>query len=215
MSVGPEKPESLELETAIDRHLRGEPDAAETICALLTGPVRTAARIYLGDEHPEVPDVIQETLIAVLEHLRRTGRFEGDLIRFAVTVARNRCRNLLNWRKRHPQRSLDELRSGLADPGADPLQILLGEESLSLLQQALDQLGEACRELLHAFYIRREPADSIRRRYGLRALQSVYYRKSVCLDQAHAVLEKRLAVCSRSAKRDPDPSRRAEGEERS
>ena len=213
MNARRQQPGFDDLEAALGAHLRGEASGAEALYALLTDPVRTAARTFLGDEHADVPDVVQDSLVAVLEHLRRAGRFEGDLVRFAVTVARNRCRNLLNWRQRHRQRPLDELRDRLADDRADPLELLLGEESQRLLQQALDQLGEDCRELLRAFYLRGESADSLRRRYGLSALQSVYYRKAACLDQAYGFFEKRLAVCSRSTRHDRDPSRRAEGEE--
>jgi len=44
--------------------------------------------------------VVQESLLAILSHIGKRGGFEGDLVRFAVTVARNRCRNILIWRQR-------------------------------------------------------------------------------------------------------------------
>ena len=205
MASQPDGAADPSLQADIRAHIRGEEQAAERLCERLAPPLRTAARRLLGDEHPDVDDVVQDSVLATLGHLSRAGAFEGDLVRFGVTVARNRCRNLLAWRSRHRHAPLEQLSHQLAAADTDPLALLLADEVDRLVQQALDSLDEACRRLLEAFYLRRESAETLRRRLGLGVLQSVYYRRNVCLDRAAVFLEKRLAFCSRPDK-EPTPS---------
>ena len=117
---------------------------------------------------------------------------------FAVTVARNRCRDILRWQARHRDRQvpLEPLAAWIADPQRDALGDLLAAERLSLMADAVAALDGACRELLKAFYVQEESAEEIRRRIGLDTVQGVYYRRSVCLRRALDYLNSRLQVRS-------------------
>ena len=201
------------LAADIQAHVCGEASATERLYTRLEPTLRITARRMLGDEHPDVEDIVQEAALATLGHLTRSGGFSGNLVHFSVTVVRNRCRNLLAWRRRHPHAQLEKLTHLLESASGDPLEVLLQDEIDALIQKALDQLDDACRDLLAAYYLRRESAESIRQRLGLGVLQSVYYRRDVCLDRAAQFLEKRLSFCSRPEERRVPSAKRAEGDE--
>ena len=137
--------------------------------------------------------MVQESLLAVLGYLRNRGGFEGDLVRFAVTVERNRCRNILVWRSRHPDVAIEPLCEWLADPQRSPLDSLLEGETRRLLQAGLDSLSRGCRELLHWFYLEDRSIETIRQDIGLDTVQGVYYRRSVCLQQLGRFLNNLVA----------------------
>lgn len=173
----------------------GDAGAAERLCALLMPPVQAATRHFLPADD-EADDVVQETLVAVLEYLRRDGGFTGNLASFATTIARNRCRNLLAWRRRRPQVPIESLAEWLGHPEHTALDVLLDAELLQLLQGSLDALGEECRALLRGFYLEGRSIEELRRAAGLTTVQGVYYRRSLCLDRAAILLKARLAECS-------------------
>jgi len=173
-------------------YVAGSDQAAETLCAELASRMRISARFFLGTDSAEIEDVVQESLVAILAYIRKGGGFEGDLVSFAVTVARNRCRNLLNWHARRPQVPIDGLAEWIADRDRSPLDTLLEAEVHQHLQAALDALGDDCRTLLRAFYLEGVSIESIRQRIGLATVQGVYYRRSVCLDQLREFLKARL-----------------------
>ncbi len=158
----------------------------------LERPVRVSTVRFLRDEHPDRDDVIQETLIATLEYIRKKGGFEGDLVRFAVTIARNRCRNLLSARKRHPSISIEPLAEWIADQERSPLDLVEEKDIRRIIQDAIDKLDRICRFLLRAFYIEGRSIRAIQRKTGLKTVQGVYYRRSVCLDRVAGILRERL-----------------------
>jgi len=190
------KPGDDDIATAISSYLAGDGSAADELSRTLDGPIRLTAQIFLGDDSADVDDIVQDSIIAVLHYLQKNNGFTGDLIKFAITVARNRCRNLLNWRKNLPSVPIDPMSEWLANVDRSPLDVLLDKEVTSLLQQALDQLPGDCQLILRSFYIDHIPIEKIRRQIGLKTVQGIYYRKSVCLERAYRLLRKRLAICS-------------------
>jgi RNA polymerase sigma factor (sigma-70 family) len=206
-------PLPAELEAEIPALLRGEPAAAERLARGLAHPLRQAAISMLGAASPDLEDVLQESIMAVLGYIRRCGGFEGSLIRFGVTVARNRCRNLLIWRRRRPQVKVESLDDWLAEPERSALDVLVEQEQLALLQEALDALGPDCRDLLHQLYIEQIPAEELRRRSGLRTVQGIHYRKEVCLERAFRILNERLSGCSTGEERERRRSRGRQDED--
>ena len=180
----------------ISAYLDGDEEAGNALAEILEGPVRLAVRSFLGDDSADEDDVVQETILAVLTFLRRHGGFQGNLVRFAVTVARNRCRNILNWRRRLPHVPLEPLLEWMERPEASPLEALSEREIWTVLQEVLDRLSPDCREILRGYYLQDVPVETLRRRLGLKTVQGVYYRKTLCLRDAARRLKKRLAVCS-------------------
>lgn len=180
----------------VDAHAGGDPAAAEALYLHLEPHVRQAARGFLADDHLDEDDVVQETLLAVLAYVRRRGGFSGNLIRFGVTIARNRCRNLYHWRRRWAGQPIESMAEWFQDPARSALDLLQAEEVELLLRRSLEQLDPACRRLLNAFYVDERPAEEIRGELGLETLQGVYYRRQVCLRKAMRALKRRLGSCS-------------------
>jgi RNA polymerase sigma factor (sigma-70 family) len=193
---GRERLTELDLAPVITAHLEGDSAAGELLAGVLSHHALLTTRSFLGRDRPETDDIAQDTVMAVLAFLKRRRGFQGDIVSFTVTIARNRCRNLLIWRQRHPGAPIETVVASLADPGFSPLDSLLENEVNALLQEALDRLGEACRSLLRELYIEGRRVEEVRRRLGLRTVQGIYYRRAGCLKRAAKLLKKRLADCS-------------------
>lgn len=188
--------ESARLTALAARYGDGHDGAGESIVAILRPVVaRTVERFYAPADMDH-DDLIQETLHRTLGFVRRNGGFSGDLVRFAVTVARNRCRTLYHWRQRWAQEPIEPHAEWHRSPAIGPLDCLLESEVRELLDQALQVLDEECRILLSSFYLEGERLESIRERFGLRSTQALFYRKSLCLKSALRFLMQRLAVRS-------------------
>ncbi len=195
-------PDSADRSTGVESsalvrdYLADVPQADDRLASFLTLHVGRTVRAFLNSQEPETEDLIQDAVMAVMKFLRRRGGFEGNLTAFANTVARNRCRNHLIWRRRHPGVPLEDHEPFLASHTDGPLDRLLGAEVVTLVQRALDELDDACRNLLRALYLQGVEIDEIRRREGLKSVQSIYYRRSRCLEKAGRFLKRRLQGCS-------------------
>ena len=179
-----------DLDALVAGVARRDVGAEETLFAHLRGHLRTTVSMFLPPDNTEADDVVVETITVVFDHVRREAGFDGDLIRFAITIARNRCRNIMNRRKRRPQVPIEPLSEWVAHPERSPLDHLVDDEAVSFLQTAVDALDRTCRQLLRAFYFEGRAIESIRAVTGLGTVQGVYYRRTVCLRK----LGERLAV---------------------
>ena len=162
--------------------------AEEKLYARLLAPVTVAVRQFFRTDDVDAPDVIQETLAVTFRYIRDRGGFEGDLVGFAITVARNRCRNIANRRQRRPEAPLESLHDWVADPGLSPMDHLLDTEAVSLLRAGIRRLGELCRQVLRAFYLEEKTIEQIRVMTGLTTVQGVYYRRQVCVKELAEML---------------------------
>src|SRR5262249_57600956 len=81
----------------------GDPVAVEELLAMLGPSLLRAVRALMGPSHPDLEDVVQDVLIAVVDAL---PSFRGDcsLLHFAIriatrrtTTARRRSRSILGW----------------------------------------------------------------------------------------------------------------------
>jgi RNA polymerase sigma factor (sigma-70 family) len=185
--------ESRKLADLIEAYCSGEAAAGEDLCADLAGPIRHAVQKFFRSDSEHVDDVLQDTLLAVLDYLRRRGGFAGNLTNFAVTIASNRCRDLLRWQRRHPRTPIEPLSRWIEDRSRSPLDHLMENEVNALLQEAMKHLDSDCRRLLLDYYVREIPATVIMDRLGLKSVQGVYYRRAVCLKSAFRLLKMRLS----------------------
>ena len=170
----------------------GDESASERLYYLLEPRVRNAVGQFFSPGQPDADDVVQETFMAFFDYLRKQGGFEGDLILFAVTIARNRCRNIVSQRKRNGEVPLEPLAQWIADRRRSPLDILMDTEIKGILQRALNAIGRICRLILRGFYMEGRSMADLREATGLKSLQGVYYRRSVCLKQMEQMLEDAL-----------------------
>lgn len=112
------------------------------------------ARIYafglrMCRNRDDAADVLQETMLAVVKHL---GEFRGDaaLSTWLFQVARSHCIKKRRRRKGEPQRTdaLDSPEVSLRDSSPDPEQTTSARELERLMQEALNELPTAAREVL-------------------------------------------------------------------
>ncbi len=184
------------LPASVADYLAEVPGTADHLAASLTAMARIAVQGFFKSRADDAEDLVQESVVAVMTYLQRRGSFSGDLVKFTTTVARNRCRNQVIWRKRHHKLPLDPFEPFLTHPKQSPLDELLGDEVLELIQLALDQLDERCRNLLYSLYLDGMTVDEVRRSEGLKSVQSIYYRRTQCLGKAGKFLKMRLSDCS-------------------
>jgi len=170
---------------------RAEDDAAgDRLYEFIAPPVRREIGRMLGDA-AEADDVMQETLLACLGYLRGDREFRGDAVRLAVTIGRNRCRDILRRRRLRPQLDIEPFSHWLADPSRSALDDILADELRAILQDVLDSLARPCRRLLQALYVEDRTPEQARAVTGLDTVQGVYYRRGVCLRQARKLFQNR------------------------
>ncbi len=177
-----------EQERLVREYVTHQVGAGDRLIRALEPQVGLAVRKFLGSESGDQDDIISESLMAVLGHIERRGGFEGNLQVFAVTVARNRCRTLLTWRKRRQHQDVDRDGMQVADKAPSVLELIEAKEVRRHVRLALGRMDEACRILLKEFFLQEKPVEEIRLRLGLDTVQGVYYRKTVCVKKLAAFL---------------------------
>lgn len=182
-----------DLNTLVAGVVRSDHGSEEALYAILRDHLQTTVSMFMPPDNTDTDDVVIETITVVFDYIRREDGFDGDLISFAITVARNRCRNVLNRRKRRPQVPIEPLSEWVAHPERSPLDHLVDDEAISYLQSAVDALGQACRLILRAFYFEDRTIESIRAVTGLDTVQGVYYRRTICLRKLGDRLALRMA----------------------
>ena len=94
-------------------------------------------------------DIVQETVIAALRRLDAfEARHQGALQAYLRQALMNRVRDLVRQAARHPEQVA--LSDHLADPGASPLEQLIGSRDLERYERALQRLSAADREAVIA-----------------------------------------------------------------
>jgi RNA polymerase sigma-70 factor, ECF subfamily len=137
------------IEGAIAAARAGDPAAVDEVLAFLAPPLLRAVRALMGPMHPDLEDVLQDVLIAVVDAL---PSFRGDctLLHFAIriatrrtTTARRRTRSVLGWLEGfwRAQEPLDE---GPTPPGDEAL----ADKRRHLLRALLGEIPEAQAEAL-------------------------------------------------------------------
>jgi len=190
------QPPDKDLQSLIEGVVRQSPEAENRLFSVLRTHIRTSVAMFMPLDSKDADDVVGESITVVFSTINRDGGFEGDLIRFAITIARNRCRNIMNQRKRRPQVPIEPLVDWIADDQCSPLDHLLEREDQSGLQKAVDSLDRICRRLLRACYLEGRPIESIREVMGLSTVQGVYYRRTVCLRKLGDILTIHTAEAS-------------------
>jgi RNA polymerase sigma factor (sigma-70 family) len=170
----------------------GADDAGSRLALVLRVPLRIEAEKYLSLDHGDIDDVVQDATISTLAYLKNRSDFEGDLVKLAVTITRNRCRDLHRWRSTKPEIEITSMSDWLEDGSASALDEILAEERVSLIQVTLNSISASCRRLLHALYVLGLPTETVRQKTGLSTVQGVYYRRTICLTEAKKFLQEQL-----------------------
>ena len=178
-------------EQCIAAFLAGDDTAADSLHATIRPAVCNAVSGFLSKDHPDRDDVVQESVLAVFNYVRRRGEFTGRLENFAATVARNRCRDVLRARRRHPQTPVESLQDWADDDSRSPLDHLTDVEMKEEVRRAVAAMGADCRDLLRTLYFAGNSVEQVRRKLGLGSIHTVYYRRNVCLKKVLKILKKR------------------------
>jgi RNA polymerase sigma factor (sigma-70 family) len=137
------------LEAAVAAARVGDPAAVDEVLGFLAPPLLRAVRALMGPTHPDLEDVLQDVLIAVVDALP-SFRGECTLLHFAIriatrrtTTARRRSRTVLGWLEGfwRAQEPLDE---GPTPPGDEAL----ADKRRHLLRALLGEIPEAQAEAL-------------------------------------------------------------------
>lgn len=186
------RPSEDRIPELLDALFAGRDGAEEAVVAVLQGPVAASVADFLGRDNTDTDDVIQESLVAVLQYLRRRGAFEGSLVRFAVTIARNRCRNILAWRKRRPHAAIEPMAEWIADEKRSVLDVFGDDQVLAVMRDVLGRIDQTCRNLLRALFLQNRPAEDMKGELGLTTVRAVYYRREACLERMQDAMRRRL-----------------------
>jgi RNA polymerase sigma factor (sigma-70 family) len=171
------------LNEAIIQYANGRDHAGDVIYLALKPHIQKSVAQYFSASDLETDDLLQDTILSVLNYIRKKQGFDGDLISFAITIARNRCRNVANTRNRRPETQVDEMADWLASTGEGQLDAMMGHEAKNAVQKALKKLGKLCEKVIKGFYLDNTPVEELRQNIGLKTVQGVYHRKQVCLDE--------------------------------
>ncbi|MCB1183473.1 sigma-70 family RNA polymerase sigma factor [bacterium] len=185
-----------ELTGLVVGYVSGDAAAGERLFAIVGHHAAVTTRVFLGRDAADAPDIAQDTALAVLEYIRRRGGFDGNLVSFTVTVARNRCRNHLLWAGRRAASDVTEFADEVADDAHGPLALLEERERDALVRRALAALDDGCRRLLEALFREGRTAEEMRGEAGLKTVAGLYHRRAVCLARAGRLLSDLLFDCS-------------------
>lgn len=133
-----------------------------------------------GGSRTEARDLFQDALVILHEKVLArdfvpTGTIPGYL--YGV------CRNLWLAELRNKGREA-QVQKMLALEGREDALDLIEENELRLAEQAMQALGEKCRELLTRFYLKNEPLSVVALALGLAGEGAAKTRKYKCLEQA-------------------------------
>jgi RNA polymerase sigma-70 factor (ECF subfamily) len=147
---------------------QGDPDAAATLILRLGGSILRIVRKVLGPAHPDVDDVAQEAVLAVLDALQRF-RGESSVAHFAHRVTLHAAlgaRRKLNARMRAAQSQALPL-DDVIDPGRSPHVEVLVQHRREVVLALLDELSPQVAEALALHFMLGHSVEDIARSSGL------------------------------------------------
>jgi RNA polymerase sigma factor (sigma-70 family) len=142
--------------------LGGDPRAVRTFIVAVGGPMLRAVRKIMGAQHPDVDDVTQDAIMALLSALAGF-RGESTIMHFACRVAvltamaaRRRCET------RHRWTAPEAPAHAVADTqGSSPLAGAMAARRRQLLRDLLDELPDPIAEALALHFVLGYTVDEI------------------------------------------------------
>ena len=185
----------------LDRCRRGQAEAWDELFDLHYAAAGRFIFQLGSDFSPEdAEEICQETFLAVIRNLdsfHGESQFQTWLFRIGANKARD-FRERRNAAKRGSGRApvslqAEDPETGLAlDPPAElpgPDDLIMTAEKMALVREALDALGEPCREIIELRYFGDLSYEELSRTLKLNA-KTVSSRLSKCLDRLEAIARK-------------------------
>lgn len=153
----PQTPKSTDLTATsdlLDRARSGDEAALDELFRRHLAPLRRWARGRLPRwtrDLRDTEDLVQETLTQTLKHLPGfTPRHEGALQAYLRQAVMNRVRDEVRRTVRHPIPDGIGTHESFLDPGASPLEEVIGREAMDRYEAALQRLDPQEREAVIA-----------------------------------------------------------------
>jgi RNA polymerase sigma factor (sigma-70 family) len=133
---------------------KGDPDAAATLVLHVAGPMLRVVRKVLGRQHPDIDDVAQDAVIALLRALP-TFRGECSVVHFArrvslLTALAARRQSVARLQRGEAQ---DGIIENMADELPSPLATTLTSRRRELIHHLLDDLPDVLQECLALHFV--------------------------------------------------------------
>lgn len=138
--------------------------------------------------HDDYEDMLQEALVILWERVR-ANRFEytSKLSTFLFATVRNIWLRRLARAKREIPTDLQP--ESNPDPAASVLDVMVEEEEALAVRQAMEKIGEPCRQLLTLFYWDECSTEEIARRMGFANADTVKSKKYQCKKSLEKILK--------------------------
>ena len=182
----------------MDRCRRGDSDAWDEVFDLhYSAAARFVFQLAPDFTREDAEEICQEAFLSVIRNLETfngRSRFQTWLFRIAANKARDHRERRLAAKRGsgqiHVSLHAEDSNTGLTlDPPSDrpgPDERLLNQERAGLLREALDQLGEPCREIIELRYFGDLSYEEISNSLRLNA-KTVSSRLSKCLDRLEGI----------------------------
>ncbi len=133
----------------------------------------------------ECKDVMHDSIMAFYQYVQKKD-FDVKIqaVQLLFGIAKNIWFKELRRKRQIPETELTD--TFIQD--SDLEEILEREEKLKSMKQALDSLGEPCKELLFLFYFRKLSMEEIATKLGFRNAHVAKSMKYQCLDKANKLI---------------------------
>lgn len=136
-----------EEEQILVRALKNQEESAyETLITLYGHRLYRSCLLLTSDER-EAEDILQDTLIKVVRHIRSFRR-ESSLYTWIYRIALREVQD--RWRKRHPQYSVDDLSE--QEDGMNVEEEFFRQEEIERVREAIHTLPNHHRQVIVMFY---------------------------------------------------------------
>ncbi|MEW6512005.1 MAG: sigma-70 family RNA polymerase sigma factor [Bacteroidota bacterium] len=171
----------------LDRIRKGDEGALADLYRANRRPVAALVRQHRGTSE-DAEDVLQEAIVVLWERVK-TGRFEykAKLGTFIYATAKNIWIRRLARSRREPAAAEGNGENPGIDP--DPLEILMDDEETRIVRNALEKLGEPCKEVLLLFYWEELSMEEIASRLGFANADTAKSKKYQCKKALERLLE--------------------------
>ncbi len=127
----------------------------------------------------DADDIIQESLVILWERVRAgTVAPQAKITTFLYGIAQNLWLRRLARKKRERPSDIDLNMATSGDPS--PLEELIESESVTMLRDALDRLGEPCRSVLLLYYYEECTMQEVADRLGFANADTAKSKKYQC-----------------------------------
>jgi RNA polymerase sigma factor (sigma-70 family) len=174
----------------LDALRNGDDHALEELFHKNRRPITSLVVRNQGTED-DAEDILQEALVVLWERVR-SGSFEyqAKLSTFIYATAKNIWFRHLARRRRELPAADDAFEVATED--ATPQEELEENERIIAVQQAMEQIGNPCRDLLLLYYLEEQSMEEIALKLGFANADTVKSKKYQCKKALEKIVKKAL-----------------------